>query len=239
MTSGRPPVPASTLTIWIALVTVYLVWGSTYLAIRVVVDTAPPLLAMGARFLAAGLLLATFLLLRRGPRALAVSRRQLGGAALVGLLLLLCGNGGVAVAEQTVPSGVAALLVAATPLWLVVLRRAVGDRVARLTLVGTALGFVGIAVLVLPGGLADEDGTAVESWGLVVVIVAAACWAVGSFVSSRIPMPERRVRRHHLGDAGRRRRSGAVRRWAPASCSGFDARSRCRGRPGPGWRTSW
>ena len=190
MTSGRPPVPASTLTIWIALITVYLVWGSTYLAIRVVVDTAPPLLAMGARFLAAGLLLATFLLLRRGPRALAVSRRQLGGAALVGLLLLLCGNGGVAVAEQTVPSGVAALLVAATPLWLVVLRRAVGDRVARMTLAGTALGFVGIAVLVLPGGLADENGTAVESWGLIVVIVAAACWAVGSFVSSRIPMPE-------------------------------------------------
>ena len=190
MTSGRPPVPASTLTIWIALITVYLVWGSTYLAIRVVVDTAPPLLAMGARFLAAGLLLATFLLLRRGPRALVVSRRQLGGAALVGLLLLLCGNGGVAVAEQTVPSGVAALLVAATPLWLVVLRRAVGDRVARMTLAGTALGFVGIAVLVLPGGLADENGNAVESWGLIVVIVAAACWAVGSFVSSRIPMPE-------------------------------------------------
>ena len=190
MTSGRPPVPASTLTIWIALVTVYLVWGSTYLAIRVVVDTAPPLLAMGARFLAAGLLLATFLLLRRGAGALAVSRRQLGGAALVGLLLLLCGNGGVAVAEQTVPSGVAALLVAATPLWLVVLRRVVGDRVARMTLAGTALGFVGIAVLVLPGGLADENGAAVESWGLIVIIVAAACWAVGSFVSSRIPMPE-------------------------------------------------
>ena len=190
MSSGRPPVPASILTIWIALVTVYLVWGSTYLAIRVVVDTAPPLLAMGARFLAAGLLLATFLLLRRGRRALAVSRHQLGGAALVGLLLLLCGNGGVAVAEQTVPSGIAALLVAATPLWLVVLRRAVGDRVARMTLAGTALGFVGIAVLVLPGGLADENGNAVESWGLIVVIVAAACWAVGSFVSSRIPMPE-------------------------------------------------
>ena len=190
MTSGRPPAPASPLALWVALVTVYLVWGSTYLAIRVVVDTAPPLLAMGARFLAAGVLLATFLLLRRGPRALAVTHRQLGGAALVGLLLLLCGNGGVAVAEQTVPSGVAALLVAATPLWLVLLRRVAGERVARLTLAGTALGFVGIAVLVLPGGLADEDGTAVQAWGLFVVIGAAACWAVGSFASSRIPMPQ-------------------------------------------------
>src|SRR5580765_3771176 len=114
MTSGRPPVPTRPLLVWVALVTVYLVWGSTYLGIRVVVETAPPLLAMGVRFLAAGLLLAAVLVVRKGPRVLAVTRRQLGGAALVGVLLLLCGNGGVAVAEQTVPSGIAALLVAAT-----------------------------------------------------------------------------------------------------------------------------
>ena len=186
--TARPAAPTA-VAVWTALITVYLVWGSTYLAIRVVVDTAPPLLAMGARFLAAGLLLAAFLLLRRGRSALRVTRRQLGGAALVGLLLLLCGNGGVAVAEQTVPSGIAALLVAATPLWLVVLRRLARDRVAGLTLVGTLVGFVGIAVLVLPGGLTSPDGSPVRAWGLVVVVVAAACWALGSFLSSRIPMP--------------------------------------------------
>jgi drug/metabolite transporter (DMT)-like permease len=190
MTVGRPPVPATPLAIWIALVTVYLVWGSTYLAIRVVVESTPPLLAMGTRFLAAGLLLAAVLVLRRGWRALAVSRRQLAGAGVVGLLLLMCGNGGVAVAEQTVPSGVTALLVAATPLWLVVLRRVAGDRVARLTLAGTLLGFVGIAVLVLPGGMTDGHGSAVHVWGLVVVIGAAACWALGSFASSRVAMPD-------------------------------------------------
>jgi drug/metabolite transporter (DMT)-like permease len=174
---------------WIALVTVYLVWGSTYLAIRVVVETAPPLLAMGARFLAAGLLLGTFLLVRRGPRALVVSRRELGGAGLVGLLLLLGGNGGVAVAEQSVPSGITALLVAATPLWLVLLRRLAKERVARLTLLGTGLGFVGMAVLVLPGGLTTPDGSPVKVGGLLVVIAAAAAWAVGSFASGRIAMP--------------------------------------------------
>ena len=186
--TARPAAPTA-VAVWTALVTVYLVWGSTYLAIRVVVDTAPPLLAMGARFLAAGLLLAAFLLVRRGRSALRVTRRQLGGAALVGVLLLLCGNGGVAVAEQTVPSGIAALLVAATPLWLVVLRRLARDRVAGLTLEGTLVGFVGIAVLVLPGGLTSPDGSPVRAWGLVVVVVAAASWALGSFLSSRIPMP--------------------------------------------------
>ena len=186
--TARPAAPTA-VAVWTALVTVYLVWGSTYLAIRVVVDTAPPLLAMGARFLAAGLLLAAFLLVRHGRSALRVTRRQLGGAALVGILLLLCGNGGVAVAEQTVPSGIAALLVAATPLWLVVLRRLARDRIARLTLVGTLVGFVGIAVLVLPGGLTSPDGSPVRAWGLVVVVVAAASWALGSFLSSRIPMP--------------------------------------------------
>src|SRR6478735_5629114 len=111
--TARPAAPTA-VAVWTALVTVYLVWGSTYLAIRVVVETAPPLLAMGVRFLTAGLLLAIVLLVRGGRKALAVTRRELGGAALVGSLLLLGGNGVVAVAEQTVPSGITALLIAAT-----------------------------------------------------------------------------------------------------------------------------
>ena len=182
--------PARVGTMWLALVTVYLVWGSTYLAIRVVVRTAPPLLAMGVRFLVAGVLLAGVIALRSGPRRLAVDRRVLAGSALVGLLLLLGGNGLVAVAEKTVPSGLAALVVASTPLWLVVLRLAVArERVARLSLLGTALGFAGIAALVLPGGLTGPHGTPVRVAGLLVVVAAAASWALGSFVSSRVPMP--------------------------------------------------
>ncbi len=184
--SAAAPGPVA---VWAALGTVYLVWGSTYLAIRVVVDTVPPLLAMGSRFLLAGLLLATFLLARRGAGALRVGRRELRGAGVVGLLLLLGGNGGVALAEQTVPSGIAALLIAATPLWLVVLRTVARDRVAGMTLLGTAVGFAGIAVLVLPGGLTSPDGSPVHAWGLAVLVAAAASWALGSFLSSRIPMP--------------------------------------------------
>lgn len=182
----RPGSPPSPLQIWVALVTVYLVWGSTYLAIRVVVETAPPLLAMGARFLLAGVLLGSFLTLRRGSDALRVRPRQLGGTAVVGLLLLLGGNGGVAVAEQTVPSGLTALLVAATPLWLVCLRTVARDRPARLSLVGTVLGFLGIAVLVRPGA---SLGDGVHTGGLLLVVGAAGCWALGSFLSSRLPMP--------------------------------------------------
>ena len=181
--TGRRP---TVLAVWVALVTVYLVWGSTYLAIRVVVETAPPLLAMGVRFLLAGLLLGALIAVRKGPRALRVRPRQLGAAATVGLLLLLGGNGGVAVAEQTVPSGIAALLVAATPLWLVCLRFAARDRPAPLSLLGTVVGFVGIAVLVRPGASLGEG---VETWGLVTVVGAAASWALGSFLSSRIPLP--------------------------------------------------
>jgi drug/metabolite transporter (DMT)-like permease len=177
--------PARPATIWLALVTVYLVWGSTYLAIRVVVESAPPLLAMGTRFLLAGALLGGFLAIRHGVSVLRVSLRQLGSAALVGVLLLLCGNGVVAIAEQTVPSGLAALLIAATPLWLMVLRVGAGDRPRVRSLVGTAIGFAGIAVLARPGG---HDGE-VETWGLILLVAASAAWAIGSFFSSRLPMP--------------------------------------------------
>jgi drug/metabolite transporter (DMT)-like permease len=176
---------ASPAAIWTALVTVYVVWGSTYLAIRVVVESAPPLLSMGARFLTAGLLLAGILAWRSGPSVLRVTRRGLASAGLVGLLLLLCGNGFVALAEQTVPSGLAALLVAATPLWLVLLRAGTGDRPRAVTLAGTLIGFGGVALLALPGG---HDGD-VEVWGIGLIAFATFCWAVGSFFSSRLPMP--------------------------------------------------
>jgi drug/metabolite transporter (DMT)-like permease len=178
------PAPARSATVWLALVTVYLVWGSTYLAIRVVVESAPPLLAMAARFLVAGALLAGYLAFRHGPGALRVDRRQLGSAALVGGLLLF-GNGGVAVAERTVPSGLAALLVAAVPLWLVCLRTAARDRPRPASLAGTALGFAGMVVLAHPGGRPGD----VPLGGLLTVLAGTLCWALGSFLAARLPMP--------------------------------------------------
>ncbi len=179
------PLPASRAAVWSALAVVYVVWGSTYLGIRVVVATAPPLLSMGVRFLAASALLAALLAIRHGPRVLRVPAREAGAAGVVGFLLLLCGNGFVALAERTVPSGLAALLVAATPLWLAALRLATGDRPTSATVSGTVLGFVGIAVLALPG----SSGGEVEVWGVLLVLVATVSWAVGSFYSARLPLP--------------------------------------------------
>ncbi len=179
--SARP----STATVWVALGTVYVVWGSTYLGIRVMVRYLPPMVAMGTRFVLAGLIMAAGVRLLGGPGALRVSRRQLASAALVGVLLLTVGNGAVAVAEQTVPSGLAALLVAAMPLWLVALRALSGDRPHRLTVVGTLVGFVGIAVLARPG----SAGGGVHAWGALVILLGTISWATGTFLSPRLAMP--------------------------------------------------
>jgi drug/metabolite transporter (DMT)-like permease len=170
---------------WAALIVVYLVWGSTYLAIRVLVRTAPPLLAMGVRFTAAGLLLAAFLAARHGPGVLRVPWRRALAAAAVGILLLAAGNGGVAVAELAVPSGLAALMVSAVPLWLVCLRLLARDRPPRTTIAGIVLGFTGIAILALPGS--HPAGTRI--WGVLVIIGATICWSTGSFITPRLPMP--------------------------------------------------
>ncbi len=180
-TPGAPPA----LTLWLALGAVYLIWGSTYLGIRVVVEDMPALGSMGVRFVVAGVILGGWLMVRRGRGALRVSRRSLLSAGLVGALLLLGGNGGVAIAEQTVPSGLAALLVAAMPLWLVLLRTSAGDHPRLVTVVGTAIGFLGIAVLARPGSVSDD----VELWGVVVIIGATVSWAIGLFLSPRLPMP--------------------------------------------------
>ncbi|HVM30357.1 MAG TPA: EamA family transporter [Candidatus Limnocylindrales bacterium] len=171
--------------IWTALVTVYLVWGSTYLAIAVVVQTMPPLLSAGGRFLLAGALMAGFVALRRGPAVMRLSRPQLAGSAFVGLTLLLGGNGLVMIGEQSVPSGLAALIIAVVPLWVVGLRLLGGDSIARGTTVGVLVGFAGVAVLVIPRGI---DGT-VELAGMLMLIAAAGSWAVGSFYSKRLSLP--------------------------------------------------
>ncbi|MEU8355725.1 EamA family transporter [Nonomuraea sp. NPDC048882] len=174
----------SPLLVWGALAIVYVVWGSTYLGIRISIETLPPMLQGTLRFVTAGLLLGGFLMIRKGRGAFRMSWRQAGGAALVGVLLLTGGNGMVAVAEQHISSGLAALLVAAVPLWLVVLRLAFRDRPAVLTLAGVLVGFCGVAALSLNGG-----GEAADTSGIVVILLASVSWSVGSFLAGRIPMP--------------------------------------------------
>jgi drug/metabolite transporter (DMT)-like permease len=172
--------------VWVALWTVYLVWGSTYLAIRYMVETVPALLGSGARFLVAGLVFAAILLVRRGARSLRVTPRELAGCAAVGAALLLGGNGLVAVAEDAgTPSGLAALVVASVPLWVVVFRSLTGDRVAPRTALWVLAGFAGVALLLLPGERPD-DATA---GGVLIVVAAAFCWASGSFASGRLVLP--------------------------------------------------
>ncbi|TQK69813.1 EamA family transporter [Nocardioides sp. SLBN-35] len=168
-----------------ALAIVYVVWGSTYLGIRVVVEDVPPLTGMGARFIAAGLLLGVVLRLR--GVSVRVGRGELLGAALLGLMLPLLGNGLVAVGESKgAPSGVAALLVAAVPLWVVAYRFAGGDRPRGWSVLGVVLGFVGLAWLVLGGRGQGE----VPLVGAAFVLAASGFWAFGSWVQPRLTLPK-------------------------------------------------
>ena len=173
--------------VWTALWAVYVIWGSTYLAIRVMVETLPPLLATGSRFVVAGLVMLLVLVVRRGRAAIAVTRRELAGAGIVGAALLLGGNGLVVLAERDIPSSVAALVIAAVPMWVVLLRSLTGDKVGAPTLASVAVGFVGVALLVLPGGDAPDE---MRPLGLAMIVVASLSWACGSFIATRTSMPK-------------------------------------------------
>ena len=170
--------------VWAALAVVYVVWGSTYLAIAVVVKTMPPLLSAGVRFIVAAALMAVVIGLLKGWRSLRISRAQIAGATIVGGALLLGGNGLVMLAEQKIPSGLAALLIAIEPLVVVVLRAMNSERIGRGTLVGVVAGFIGVAFL-LSGGLTGQF----ELIGIVMVLVAAISWSVGSYYSGQITLP--------------------------------------------------
>jgi drug/metabolite transporter (DMT)-like permease len=172
--------------VWTALSLVYVVWGSTYLAIRYLVETLPPMLSSSARFALAGALLTGWLAVRRGRAAFRATRRQLLNAALIGLLLLTGGNGLVTLAEdRALPSSLAALLVAAVPLWVVLLRVVARDRPPARTLLGVGLGFAGVAVLLLPG--ARPSG--VPLLPVLMVIAGSVLWSLGSFAAPRLDLP--------------------------------------------------
>jgi drug/metabolite transporter (DMT)-like permease/GNAT superfamily N-acetyltransferase len=163
--------------VWLALGSIYLIWGSTYLAIRVMVETVPPLLGAGFRFLIAGVIFYLFLRIRRGAAAVRYTRPELLAATATGTLLCFGGNGLVTVAEQKVPSGIAATLIASVPLWIILFRRLSRDPINRVALVGVLIGFVGVGVLMLPG----ERPAGLSIGPMLVVVIAAACWAIGSY----------------------------------------------------------
>jgi drug/metabolite transporter (DMT)-like permease len=169
-----------------ALTIVYVVWGSTYLAIRIMVEEMPPIVSAGVRFLTAALLVGGALAVRGGPGRLAVTRRQLLGCAQIGLLLVVMGQGLVTLAEYGgAPSGITALLIAAVPLWVICHRVLSGERPARRTMAGVAMGFGGMVVVVTANGL----GGAFPVWTMAVVLVAGLSWAFGSWYQPRIELP--------------------------------------------------
>ncbi len=167
---------------WAALWAVYLIWGSTYLGIKVAGDTIPAFTAVSWRFLIAGALLAAIVALRRGRAALRITKKELACAALIGLLLPGA-NGILFVAERTVPTGVASLIIASVPLIVVLLRLAGGERPPPLAIVGVLIGFAGVALLFHPEGGASW-------WGIGLTGISALAWATGSYLSSRIPLPQ-------------------------------------------------
>ena len=168
--------------VWAALGIVYVVWGSTYLGIKVAVETLPPLFAAGTRFLAAGAILALVLVWR--GRSLRVSRRELLSSAFVGTLLLTLGVGVVHVAETRIDSSVAAMIAGTVPLQVIVLRTVTGERVSRSLRLGTLVGLVGLAFVVLPG-----IGSGSTAIGLAVMVAASISWSLGSFLSPRLKLP--------------------------------------------------
>jgi drug/metabolite transporter (DMT)-like permease len=187
--TALPKAPAAVGLVVVALTIVYVVWGSTYLGIRVVVEEAPPFLGMGSRFFAAGVLLAAVLAVRSGVGRLRVTRRELLGCATVGLLLPVLGNGLVSVGEnEGAPSGVTALLIASAPLMIAIFRFSSGDRPKPLSVVGLLLGFVGLTYLVLVGRHSGGDDR-VPIGAALLVLFASTCWAFGSWVQPRLTLP--------------------------------------------------
>jgi drug/metabolite transporter (DMT)-like permease len=166
-----------------ALWTVYLVWGSTYFAIKITVRTLPPFLSAGGRFLLAGSLLALILLAL--GRSLRVSLRELAASAALGTALLALGVGVVTLAETHIDSSTAAMIAGSVPLQVILLRTIARERIALATRLSVIAGLAGLALVVIPGG---EGASSVV--GLALALGASISWSLGSFFGHRLPLPE-------------------------------------------------
>jgi drug/metabolite transporter (DMT)-like permease len=173
--------------VWAALVIVYVVWGSTYLGILLAVKTIPVFLSMGIRFVVAGGLLFAWSARRGDAKADPIGRRQWAAAAAVGGLLFVGGNSLVAWGVTRVDTGVAALMIAAVPLWMALFDRvANGQRLSRSTVLGLAVGFGGVALLAWPSGAGRIDVA-----GAIALLISGMAWAAGSLYSRRATLPRR------------------------------------------------
>src|SRR4249919_2141725 len=176
---------ASLPAIWSALIAVYIIWGSTYLAIRYAVETTPPFLMAAVRFIISGGFLYALRRFNGDPRPAAVEWRS---ATIIGIFLLVGGNGGVVWAEQFVTSSLAALLVATVPLWMVLIDafRPAGHRPSLIAVVGILIGFVGVVLLI---GSAASGADTANLLGAAALIFASLSWATGSIYGKRAKLP--------------------------------------------------
>jgi drug/metabolite transporter (DMT)-like permease len=177
---------------WLSLWTVYLIWGSTYFAIAYVIESMPPLLAMGIRFLIAGILLALIISLRQGPSELKIPRAELRSSLLMGFLLLGFGIGTVSIAQAYVPSGIVALIIAALPLWIAIFRTISGERLVKISWLGLVIGFAGVALLLKPGSITpvSEIENSKLFLFMLLVLLGNIGWALGTFLAPRFPLPK-------------------------------------------------
>ena len=173
--------------VWPALIVLYLVWGSTYAAISVVVHHLPPLTAIGSRYALAGVLVAAYMVMRHGPSLFRRPRREYLRSSIEAVMLVAVGNGILSTGQQYVPSGVAALLLAAMPIWIGLLRVIARDRPSPITGVGIALGFIGVALLVITGGEALRGGDPeLRLLWSVLIVLGGLSWAAGSYFGPRV-----------------------------------------------------
>jgi len=170
--------------IWTALGIVYVVWGSTYFAIKISVETMPPLLSAGLRFTVAGVLLGSILALRRTP--LRVPWRQARAALVIGVMLLACGVGVVTLAETRIDSSVAAMIAGSVPLQVILWRTLAREHVATATKVAAVVGIGGLALIIGPSGISGGSAAI----GLAIMLCATIAWSTGSFISRRMPLPK-------------------------------------------------
>jgi drug/metabolite transporter (DMT)-like permease len=175
--------------IWLALIALYIVWGSTYLAIRFTIETIPPFMSAALRFLVSGAILFIWRRMAGDPMP---TKPQWISTAIVGLALLLGGNGLVSWAEQRVPSGIAALLVSTIPLWLVIFEamRPGGIKPTWRAIVGLLIGFGGVFLLIGPAEFSGKATTQFDTLGTIVLLFAAFIWAFGSIYTKHADMPK-------------------------------------------------
>jgi drug/metabolite transporter (DMT)-like permease len=180
---------ASPLAVWSGILVLYVVWGSTYLGMKLAIDTLPVSVMGFLRFVPAGLLLCAGVLLHARGAIARPTRLQVRDASIVGAMLLLGGTGLVAWGQQTIPTGIAALLIGLVPMWLAIFGRVLfGDRVPGLAAVGIAVGILGVAILAWPaGGVSDLDPA-----GLLALIISPMFWSLGTLYAMKravLPAP--------------------------------------------------